>query len=167
MSTHRRTYPADTALGEPGIEGAPGTGRKSAQSASFIDAKARESDSAGLIEGWYTSLPDVDRVVLTAEFGEDMVANGAEAFLLGGRLDRRQHGLRRNLGRQSGRDRRADRRSAPRLAGRPGGRVPADQHKREVGPVGLEPTTYGLKERPKPAWKACDRPFRAWFVDAG
>jgi hypothetical protein len=43
----------------------------------------------------------------------------------------------------------------------------ADLPKRGVGPVGLEPTTYGLKERPKPAWKACDRPFRAWFVDAG
>jgi len=36
-----------------------------------------------------------------------------------------------------------------------------------VGPVGLEPTTYGLKERPKPVGKACDRPFRAWLVDAG
>ena len=42
-----------------------------------------------------------------------------------------------------------------------------DLRKHGVGPVGLEPTTYGLKERPKPAWKACDRPFRAWFVDAG
>ena len=36
-----------------------------------------------------------------------------------------------------------------------------------VGPVGFEPTTYGLKVRPKPAWKACDRPICAWLVDAG
>ena len=35
------------------------------------------------------------------------------------------------------------------------------------GPVGLEPTIFGLKERPRSAWKACDRPFRPWLVDAG
>ena len=36
-----------------------------------------------------------------------------------------------------------------------------------VGPVGLEPTTYGLKERPKPVGRVGDPLFRAWFVDAG
>jgi len=36
-----------------------------------------------------------------------------------------------------------------------------------VGPVGLEPTTYGLKERPNPVGKVRDPPFRAWLVDAG
>ena len=35
-----------------------------------------------------------------------------------------------------------------------------------VGPVGLEPTTYGLKERPNPVGKVRDPPFRAWLVDA-
>src|SRR5450759_3864731 len=35
-----------------------------------------------------------------------------------------------------------------------------------LGPaVGLEPKTYGLTERPKPAWKACDRPFRLVDVE--
>ena len=43
----------------------------------------------------------------------------------------------------------------------------ADLPKRMVGPVGLEPTTYGLKERSKPAWNARDRSFRAWLIDAG
>ena len=33
--------------------------------------------------------------------------------------------------------------------------------------AGLEPTTCGSKKRPKPAWKACHRPVRAWLVDAG
>jgi pimeloyl-ACP methyl ester carboxylesterase len=46
-------------------------------------AKGRASDAADLIAGWATSLPDMDRAVLTAEFGEDMVANEAEAFRLG------------------------------------------------------------------------------------
>ena len=36
-----------------------------------------------------------------------------------------------------------------------------------VGTVGLEPTTYGLKERPKPVGRVGDPLFRAWFVDAG
>ena len=36
-----------------------------------------------------------------------------------------------------------------------------------VGPVGLEPTTYGLKERPKPARNAYDPPFCAWLLDTG
>jgi len=36
-----------------------------------------------------------------------------------------------------------------------------------VGPVGLEPTTYGLRERPKPVGRVCDPLLRAWFVDAG
>jgi len=36
-----------------------------------------------------------------------------------------------------------------------------------VGPVGLEPTTYGLKEVPIPVQNVGDPPFRAWFVDAG
>ena len=43
----------------------------------------------------------------------------------------------------------------------------ADLHKRMVGPVGLEPTTYGLIERPKPVGRVCDSLFRAWFVDGG
>ena len=46
------------------------------------------------------------------------------------------------------------------------------RHRVLVGPVGLQQTTYGLEtygsqERPKPAWKACDRRFRAWLVEAG
>ena len=36
-----------------------------------------------------------------------------------------------------------------------------------VGPVGFEPTTYGLKERPNTVGKVRDPPFRAWLVDAG
>lgn len=43
----------------------------------------RDTDTAGLIEGLATVLPDVDRAALTAEFGEDMVANFAEAFRTG------------------------------------------------------------------------------------
>jgi len=44
---------------------------------------AEESHTAGLIEGLATLLPDVDRAVLTAEFGEDMAANFAEALRTG------------------------------------------------------------------------------------
>ena len=43
----------------------------------------RDTDAAGLIEGLATLLPDVDRAVLTAEFGEDMAANFAEALRTG------------------------------------------------------------------------------------
>jgi len=43
----------------------------------------------------------------------------------------------------------------------------AGLRKRGVGPVGFEPTTYGLKERPKPVGKVRDPLFRAWVVDAG
>lgn len=43
----------------------------------------RNTDAAGLIEGMATLLPDVDRAVLTAEFGEDMVANFAEGLRTG------------------------------------------------------------------------------------
>ena len=43
----------------------------------------------------------------------------------------------------------------------------ADLRKRGVGPVGFEPMTYGLKERPNPVGKVRDPPFRAWLVDAG
>lgn len=43
----------------------------------------RNTDAAGLIEGMATLLPDVDRAVLTAEFGEDMVANCAEGLRTG------------------------------------------------------------------------------------
>ena len=46
-------------------------------------AKVSETDAADLIAGWAPSLPDADRSVLTAEFGEDMVAGEAEAFRLG------------------------------------------------------------------------------------
>ena len=46
-------------------------------------AKVSESDAADLIAEWAPSLPDADRAVLTAEFGEDMVAGEAEAFRLG------------------------------------------------------------------------------------
>ena len=44
---------------------------------------------------------------------------------------------------------------------------PSDLRKRVVGPVGLEPTTYGLKEREIPVQNVGDPPIRAWFVDAG
>jgi pimeloyl-ACP methyl ester carboxylesterase len=43
----------------------------------------RDTDAAGLIEGLATLLPDVDRAALTAEFGEDMAANFAEALRTG------------------------------------------------------------------------------------
>ena len=43
----------------------------------------RNTDAAGLIEGMATLLPDVDRAVLTAEFGEDLAANFAEGLLTG------------------------------------------------------------------------------------
>ncbi len=43
----------------------------------------RNTDAAGLIGGMATLLPDVDRAVLTAEFGEDMVANFAEGLRTG------------------------------------------------------------------------------------
>jgi len=46
-------------------------------------AKVSETDAADLIAEWAPSLPDADRAVLTAEFGEDMVAGEAEAFRLG------------------------------------------------------------------------------------
>jgi hypothetical protein len=43
----------------------------------------------------------------------------------------------------------------------------ADLRKDIVGPVGLEPTTYGLKELPIPVQNVGDLPFRAWFLEAG
>jgi len=43
----------------------------------------RDADAAGLIAGLATLLPDVDRAVLTDEFGEDMAAGFAEAFRTG------------------------------------------------------------------------------------
>ena len=43
----------------------------------------RNTDAAGLIEGMATLLPDVDRAVLTAEFGENLAANFAEGFRTG------------------------------------------------------------------------------------
>lgn len=46
-------------------------------------AGLRGTDAAGLIEGMATLLPDVDRAVLTAEFGEDMAASFAEALRTG------------------------------------------------------------------------------------
>ena len=52
----------------------------------FLEAEAvglRNTDAAGLIEEMATLLPDVDRVVLTAEFGEDVVANIAEGLRTG------------------------------------------------------------------------------------
>ena len=46
-------------------------------------AHLRNADADGLIEGLATLLPDVDRAALTAEFGEDMAANFAEALRTG------------------------------------------------------------------------------------
>jgi pimeloyl-ACP methyl ester carboxylesterase len=43
----------------------------------------REVGAAGIVAGLSTLLPDVDRAVLTAEFGDDMAANFAEALRLG------------------------------------------------------------------------------------
>jgi pimeloyl-ACP methyl ester carboxylesterase len=43
----------------------------------------RNTDAAGLIEAMTTLLPDVDRAVLTAEFGQDMAANFAEGLRTG------------------------------------------------------------------------------------
>lgn len=43
----------------------------------------RNTDAAGLIEAMATLLPDVDRAVLTAEFGEDLAANCAEGLRTG------------------------------------------------------------------------------------
>jgi len=39
------------------------------------------------------------------------------------------------------------------------------RHRRVWGPVGLEPKIYGLRERPAPTRKACDRPFRLVDVE--
>ena len=43
----------------------------------------RNTDAAGLIEGMATLLPDVDRAVLTAEFGDDLAANFVEGLRTG------------------------------------------------------------------------------------
>jgi len=40
----------------------------------------RDTDAAGIIESMTSLLPEVDRSVLTAEFGEDLAANFAEAL---------------------------------------------------------------------------------------
>lgn len=44
---------------------------------------AADIEAADLIEGMATLLPDVDRAVLTAEFGEDLAANYAEGLRTG------------------------------------------------------------------------------------
>ena len=52
----------------------------------YLDAEAaglREADVAGLVEGLSTLLPEVDRAVLTDEYGEDMVAGFREALRSG------------------------------------------------------------------------------------
>ena len=46
-------------------------------------AHLRNTDDAGLVEGLDTLLPDVDRAVLTDEYGQDMVANFAESLRTG------------------------------------------------------------------------------------
>ncbi len=43
----------------------------------------RDADAAALIEGLATLLPDVDRAVLTDEFGDDLAANFREALRTG------------------------------------------------------------------------------------
>jgi pimeloyl-ACP methyl ester carboxylesterase len=43
----------------------------------------RDADAAKLIEGMSTLLPEVDRAVLTDEFGEDLAANFNEGLRLG------------------------------------------------------------------------------------
>ncbi|MCW2491082.1 MAG: hypothetical protein JWN47_446 [Frankiales bacterium] len=43
----------------------------------------RDTDAAGVIESLSTLLPDVDRAVVTAEFGEDLVASFTGAFRSG------------------------------------------------------------------------------------
>jgi len=43
----------------------------------------RDTDAAGLIAGMATLLPEVDRAVLSAEFGEDLAANFAEGLRTG------------------------------------------------------------------------------------
>ena len=43
----------------------------------------RETDGAGLIDVWATVLPDVDRALLTEDFGEALVANLAEGLRSG------------------------------------------------------------------------------------
>lgn len=52
----------------------------------YLEAEAvdlRNADAAGLIAGMATLLPEVDRAVLTDEFGEDMAANFVEALRTG------------------------------------------------------------------------------------
>jgi len=59
-------------------------GEESIRSSNEAEAVGlRNTDAAGLIEGMVTLLPDVDRAVLTAEFGEDMVTNLAEGLRVG------------------------------------------------------------------------------------
>jgi pimeloyl-ACP methyl ester carboxylesterase len=43
----------------------------------------RQTDAAGIVTGLQTLLPEVDRAVLTHEFGADMAANFAEALRTG------------------------------------------------------------------------------------
>ena len=93
----------------------------------------RNTDAAGLIEGMATLLPDVDRAVLTAEFGEDMVANFAEGLRTGvdGWVDDLAFAAPWAL--QPGRDRRADLRVA-----------------RQRGPDGaVRPRTMACRARPR------------------
>jgi pimeloyl-ACP methyl ester carboxylesterase len=52
----------------------------------YLDGVAphlRAVDAAGIVDGLATLLPEVDRAVLTAEFGEDMAANFREALRVG------------------------------------------------------------------------------------
>ena len=61
-------------------------GHRVVDAAADVEAEAvglRDADAAGLIAGLATLLPDVDRAVLTDEFGEDMAAGFAEAFRTG------------------------------------------------------------------------------------
>jgi pimeloyl-ACP methyl ester carboxylesterase len=43
----------------------------------------KDVTAAGIVTSWETLLPDVDRAVLTSEFGEDMAANFREAVRTG------------------------------------------------------------------------------------
>jgi pimeloyl-ACP methyl ester carboxylesterase len=51
-----------------------------------LEARARDlgaNDSAAILRGWRTLLPDVDRAVITGEYAVDLAANSAEGLRLG------------------------------------------------------------------------------------
>jgi pimeloyl-ACP methyl ester carboxylesterase len=73
-------------MGEQNIEEFGLAGRGESALRPFLEADAaqlRHADAAGLIAGMSTVLPEVDRAVITDEYGADLAANFAEALRTG------------------------------------------------------------------------------------